>query len=718
MDSWSVSFSDKAWDFDENETENVVFLDGAPNHNQMCFIGAGPPAPMHLDNNIVPSSSGSKLNDEFGDIWIPPPKKDDSPEDPDGPPLRKLFVGNLPYRVTDSKLKAFFTKFGKVINAHVKREPTKRRHAFYGFVTFHKPDDARTALNAPPKELSLFGYQLCVNKADKVHQPIELPDGTVQWLPGKRFFKESGEAVCEKAKRNQLDFQSSLFSESEPMDVVDEYREGEVSPFSTLNDDCLLHIFSFLSLTDRVRVERVCKRWQFVARSMWRRMHSLDMQQLALPPHHLHSMGVLKSILMRCGDSLSFLSLAIYAHSRHRRSKFLPIVGTLCPNLHELDATGVRLNKYGLQRLGSGCSKLRKLNLNFCSGVDERFLENLLRILPDLESLSLAQWGDLTGQALNKLPPYTMRELNLNNCSNLRPNELLSAVKRLPYLESLTLTSCISLSNQHVKAIFESVPQLRSLNMAQYFPRLKYSSLESIGMLCNLRSLNLELNDLLTDSGLETIVEGCKDLECLNITGCRAYAPEHCVTTKGIKTLARLSCLRELKMSYLADINDEALIVLAQNSALHKLECRGCPSLKGDGFLRIISLCPDLELCDVSGCDHVKISIVKTAITAVKLRNNNTFLRLLVGGTGIAWEQLDACKQDFPSHLNVELVDLSVPHLRPDFVDGIYFDNLSDYSDGVDDEVELEDMYDDLCDDIDDIGQEDKELNYRQPPEA
>ena len=72
------------------------------------------------------------------------------------------------------------------------------------------------------------------------------------------------------------------------------------------------------------------------------------------------------------------------------------------------------------------------------------------------------------------------------------------------------------------------------------------------------------------------------------LLGCRAYAPEHCVTTKGIKTLARLPHLRELKMSYLADISDEALIVLAQNGTLHKLECRGCPSLKGDGFLRFV----------------------------------------------------------------------------------------------------------------------------------
>lgn len=61
-----------------------------------------------------------------------------------------------------------------------------------------------SALNAPPKELSLFGYQLCVNKADKVHQPIEFPDGTVQWLPGKRFFKESGDPVCDKAVSLQI----------------------------------------------------------------------------------------------------------------------------------------------------------------------------------------------------------------------------------------------------------------------------------------------------------------------------------------------------------------------------------------------------------------------------------------------------------------------------------------------------------------------------------
>lgn len=77
-------------------------------------------------------------------------------------------------------------------------------------------------------------------------------------------------------------------------------------------------------------------------------------------------------------------------------------------------------------------------------------------------------------------------------------------------------------------------------------------------------------------------------------------------------------------------------------------------------------------------------------------------IRIVIGcsqliGTGIAWEQLESCQQDIPPHLNVDFVDLSVPHLRPDFVDGIYFDNFSDYSDGVDDEL---DIFEDLCDDL------------------
>ena len=36
-----------------------------------------------------------------------------------------------------------------------------------------------------------------------------------------------------------------------------------------LNNDVLCHIFTYLSVKDRVRVERVCKQWQAAARLSW-----------------------------------------------------------------------------------------------------------------------------------------------------------------------------------------------------------------------------------------------------------------------------------------------------------------------------------------------------------------------------------------------------------------------------------------------------------------
>lgn len=62
MTSWAVSLSDKAWDFDENESsDNVVFLDGPVNHKQSYFVGAGSLGAQYAES--LPSTSGTNIND-------------------------------------------------------------------------------------------------------------------------------------------------------------------------------------------------------------------------------------------------------------------------------------------------------------------------------------------------------------------------------------------------------------------------------------------------------------------------------------------------------------------------------------------------------------------------------------------------------------------------------------------------------------------------------
>lgn len=53
--------------------------------------------------------------------------------------LRKLFIGGLDYRTTDETLKAYFEKWGKVVDVVVMKDPKTKRSRGFGFITYSKP---------------------------------------------------------------------------------------------------------------------------------------------------------------------------------------------------------------------------------------------------------------------------------------------------------------------------------------------------------------------------------------------------------------------------------------------------------------------------------------------------------------------------------------------------------------------------------------------------
>ncbi|KFB44111.1 AGAP002374-PA-like protein [Anopheles sinensis] len=52
--------------------------------------------------------------------------------------LRKLFIGGLDYRTTDDTLKAYFEKWGKVVDVVVMKDPKTKRSRGFGFITYSK----------------------------------------------------------------------------------------------------------------------------------------------------------------------------------------------------------------------------------------------------------------------------------------------------------------------------------------------------------------------------------------------------------------------------------------------------------------------------------------------------------------------------------------------------------------------------------------------------
>ncbi|TDS81636.1 RNA-binding protein [Comamonas sp. JUb58] len=76
----------------------------------------------------------------------------------------KIYVGNLPYSVTDSSLKDNFSEFGSVNSAKVMMDRETGRSKGFGFVEMASAEVAQAAINAL-NGMSVDGRQIVVNLA-------------------------------------------------------------------------------------------------------------------------------------------------------------------------------------------------------------------------------------------------------------------------------------------------------------------------------------------------------------------------------------------------------------------------------------------------------------------------------------------------------------------------------------------------------------------------
>ena len=76
----------------------------------------------------------------------------------------KLFVGSLPFSVSDQKLKEIFEKHGSVLSAKVITDRETNRSRGFGFVEMENPTDATKAIKAL-NESEIDGRNIVVNEA-------------------------------------------------------------------------------------------------------------------------------------------------------------------------------------------------------------------------------------------------------------------------------------------------------------------------------------------------------------------------------------------------------------------------------------------------------------------------------------------------------------------------------------------------------------------------
>ena len=62
--------------------------------------------------------------------------------------MKKLFVGNLSYNVTDDQFKALFATYGTIVSINIVTDKFSGRSKGFGFVEFEKEEEAAAAMAA------------------------------------------------------------------------------------------------------------------------------------------------------------------------------------------------------------------------------------------------------------------------------------------------------------------------------------------------------------------------------------------------------------------------------------------------------------------------------------------------------------------------------------------------------------------------------------------
>lgn len=80
---------------------------------------------------------------------------------------KKLYVGNLPWSVTNDSLREMFSQFGEVVDAVIiidRNSPQEGRSKGFGFVTFATEESAKAAIEQM-NEQEIEGRKIIVNVA-------------------------------------------------------------------------------------------------------------------------------------------------------------------------------------------------------------------------------------------------------------------------------------------------------------------------------------------------------------------------------------------------------------------------------------------------------------------------------------------------------------------------------------------------------------------------
>ncbi|XP_051161791.1 uncharacterized protein LOC127281866 isoform X2 [Leptopilina boulardi] len=324
-----------------------------------------------------------------------------------------------------------------------------------------------------------------------------------------------------------------------------------------LNDYCLIHIFEYLTVDDKLNAEEVCKRWQHLCQKAWCHYQfknlSINHDSWNLPCNIFRDDNTSKKIIMRLARYITSIDLSRQYPIVKRQEISVQFLCDVLENCHKIDtlfltypftADNDKINElikwmkyYSLQLTKFGYAHQSMI-------LTDKMLFYLLSLMKNLKLFFI---DSIIGDDFIKyLPLESLEELIMENCGQIELNPLLDVLQKSTKLH----TFCSSGLTAGDRLNFSANSPIKNLGITMSFSSNNLLWSLSVGQLRNIEKLNIELNDNVNDEFLYKLSTFCKKLTFLNFSGCQS------VTDEGTK---RLNTLPNLNYLALGGINNDSL---------------------------------------------------------------------------------------------------------------------------------------------------------------
>lgn len=432
--------------------------------------------------------------------------------------------------------------FGKNVNSGWKM---KNR----GFVTFSKGVEASCALINRKKFTEFF----ILSPADTWNQP--------------GFYETQHEACVERFP----DETGSLL-------------------LASLNDDCLLHIISFLDVLDVISLRKVCNKFSELADLHFKTIKKLNFNDIKYKKKlTLHEA---KLVMETIGRNITKASINSEKFYNQRILNFVPKYLTSLKNLH---LTGFKLESSSFwNQMAKVLAALETLDLRDNSEINESFLRSFKSSESHhLKALNVSNCN-INGKFLKMIP--TIEDLNISGCRYVTGKQLIEFVQSNHKLKSFNISKCPNIFGKDVNEILKMIPQVEVLALNNYYIDDETSKfvIPSINPLVDLRELTIQninfppCDQLLRTINLENKIE-ILDISYGNLTLTSVYA------------ISTMKHLKKLVMNFKNSVPEDLVDYLIELDNLEEIHMSGCSYVSPANILRLFQL-PQLRFLDISRC--------------------------------------------------------------------------------------------------------------------